>query len=339
MVSAIIPARNEEASIARAVESVAAQSEVDEVIVVNDQSTDQTGEILRELAARIPKLKVLSAGELPPGWAGKNHAVAVGAAAAEGDWLLFTDADTYHHLGSTRRALADAVDHSAVLVSYSPEQEMESFWERAMIPFVYGRLASRFSFAQVNDPRRPEAAANGQFLLILRDAYEAVGGHAAIASEILEDVALARRVKSQGYRIYFTAPMGIVRTRMYRTFRALWQGWTKNLYQLSGGNTKSVLLELAEVTPWFDAAAMVAIWLYLRAHTTTSLWLLPALLLVPVIRLHLQYGIRLYRNLYPVSYVQYYFPGLILYVAALMASWWKNTRGVVVWKGRAYPAS
>ena len=338
MVSAIIPARNEEASIARAVESVAAQAEVGEVIAVDDGSTDRTCEILRELSQRIPKLIILEAGDLPAGWTGKNHAAAVGAAAARGDWLLFTDADTYHHLGSTRRALADAVDRSALLVSYSPEQEVESFWERAMIPFVFGRLATRFSFAQVNDPKRPEAAANGQFVLILRDAYEAVGGHAAIASEILEDVALARRVKSQGYGIYFTAPMGIVRTRMYRSFGAMWQGWTKNLYLLAGGSAKSVLLELAEVVPWFDTAAMVAIWMYLRAHTSASLWLLPALLVVPFIRLHLQYGVRLYRNLYPVSYVQYYSPGLTLYVAALIASWWKNTRGEVVWKGRAYPA-
>jgi glycosyltransferase involved in cell wall biosynthesis len=338
LVSAIIPARNEEASIARAVESVAAQAELGEVIVVNDQSTDRTGEILLELAGRIPKLKVIDAGELPPGWVGKNHAVALGAAAAQGDWLLFTDADTYHHLGSTRRALADAVDHSAVLVSYSPEQEMESFWERAMIPFVYGRLSARFSFAEVNDPGRPEAGANGQFLLILRDAYDAVGGHEAIATEVLEDVALARLVKSQGFGIYFTAPMGIVRTRMYRSFGALWQGWTKNLYLLAGGSAKSALLELAEVFPLFEGAAMLALWLYLKWHTSVSAWLLPLLLLLPIIRLHLQYGIRLYRNLYPVSYVEYYLPGMMLYSAALIASWWNNTRGAVVWKGRAYPA-
>jgi glycosyltransferase involved in cell wall biosynthesis len=338
LISAIIPARNEEASIARAVESVAAQPEIGEVIVVNDQSTDRTAEILRELSQRIPKLTVLDAGDLPRGWVGKNHAVAVGAAAAQGEWLLFTDADTYHHLGSARRALADAVDHSAVLVSYSPEQEMETFWERAVIPFVYCRLGARFSFAQVNDPRRPEAAANGQFVLILRDAYEAVGGHAAIASEILEDVALARRVKSQGYGIYFTAPMGIVRTRMYRSFGALWQGWTKNLYLLAGGNAKGALLELAEVLPWFDVAAMLAIWTYVRAHAGASVWLLPLLLLLPLMRVHLQYGLQLYRNLYPVSYVQYCLPGMTFYSVALIVSWWRYARGGVVWKGRAYPA-
>ncbi len=338
MISAIIPARNEEASIARAVESVAAQPEIGEVIVVNDQSTDRTGEILRELSKRIPKLKVLNAGDLPLGWVGKNHAAAIGAVAATGDWLLFTDADTFHHLGAARRALADAVDHSAILVSYSPEQEMDSFWERAVIPFVYGRLASRYSFAQVNDPRRPEAAANGQFLLILRDAYEAVGGHAVIASEILEDVALARLVKSQGYGIYFTAPIGIVRARMYRSVGAMWQGWTKNLYLLAGGSAKAALLEMAEVLPWFDVSAMLAIWIYLRAHASASVWLLPLLLLLPIIRVHLQYGIQLYRNLYPVSYVQYCLPGMMFYCAAFIASWWKNAHGAVVWKGRAYPA-
>ena len=126
-----------------------------------------------------------------------------------------------------------------MLVSYSPEQEMESFWERALIPFVYCRLAARFSFARVNDPRHPDAAANGQFLLVLRDVYESLGGHTAIRGEILEDVALARRVKRAGYGIYFTAPVGMVRTRMYRSFGAMWQGWTKNLYPLMGGTPGS----------------------------------------------------------------------------------------------------
>src|ERR1700722_798207 len=170
MVSAIIPARNEEASIARAVESVAAQPEIGEVIVVNDQSTDGTGKIVRDLAKRISKLKILKTGDLPKGWLGKNYAVSIGAAAASGDWLLFTDADTYHLPGAARRALDDAADRDAALVSYSPEQEMESLAERALIPFVYCRLSSLYSFARVNDPARPDAAANGQFLLLRRDA-------------------------------------------------------------------------------------------------------------------------------------------------------------------------
>ncbi|MGA8408026.1 MAG: glycosyltransferase [Candidatus Acidiferrales bacterium] len=338
MVSAIIPARDEEASIARAVESVAAQPEIAEVIVVNDQSTDRTAEILADLATRIPQLKILNIDALPPGWVGKSYAVAVGAAAAQSDWLLFTDADTYHMPGSARRALNDAVDRNAVLVSYSPEQELDSFWERALIPFVYCRLSAKFSYAQVNDPARPEAAANGQFLLVLRDAYERVGGHAAISGEILEDVALARRMKQSGYAIYFTAPMGIVRTRMYRSFAAMWQGWTKNLYPLVGGSPVALFVELSEVLPWLEAGLLLLMWpIFLRARADVP-WGVALFVLVALLGRSLRYGADLYKNLYPFSLIKYYVPGVCLYTAALVASWWKNTRGAVVWKGRSYPA-
>src|SRR6185437_10145196 len=336
MVSAIIPARNEEASIARAVESVAAQAEVGEVIVVDDWSTDRTAAILEELSARVPKLRVVAAEPLPPGWTGKNHAVAIGAREAEGEWLLFTDADTDHGLGSARRALNDAVEHDAVMVSYSPEQELGSFWERALIPFVYCRLGARFSFARVNDPAKPDAAANGQFLLVLADAYAAVGGHGGVAGQVLEDVALARRLKQAGHRIYFTAPVGLVRTRMYRSFGAMWEGWTKNLYPLMGGSARSMLLELAEVAPWFEALALISIAVYASRRHGPSLWLVVLLAIAALAGRSARYGSELYRNLFPVSLIQYYVPAVCMYTAALVASWWRNTHGTVVWKGREY---
>src|SRR5580693_8654835 len=284
MVSAIIPARNEEDSIARAVESVATQPEIMEIIVVDDQSTDRTAAILAELAERIPKLKILHTRALPPGWVGKNYAVTRAADVAQGDWLLFTDADTCHMPGSARRALADAVDHNAVLVSYSPEQELGSFWERALVPFVYCRLCAKFTFARVNNPTLPDAAANGQFLMVLHDVYQKVGGHAAIADEILEDVALARSVKQAGYQIYFTAPIGTVRTRMYRSFSALWEGWTKNLYPLMGGTTKQALLELIEVFPVLEIIVLFLVWAFLPGTYRPPLLLLAALLLLAISR-------------------------------------------------------
>ncbi|MFZ3214516.1 MAG: glycosyltransferase [Candidatus Acidiferrales bacterium] len=338
MISAIIPARNEEASIARAVESVATQSEIAEIIVVDDQSTDGTAAILSELAARIPKLKILHTRALPDGWVGKNYAVTLGADIAQGEWLLFTDADTCHMPGSARRALADAVEHDAVLVSYSPEQELGSFWERALIPFVYCRLAAKFSFGRVNDSRLPDAAANGQFLMVLRDVYRKVGGHATIATEVLEDVALARRIKQAGYRIYFTAPIGIIRTRMYRSFPALWQGWTKNLYPLTGGSPGRALAELFEVFPLGELVAFFLVWLAVRGSHRESLVLLAVLLVAAVLLRCARFAQALYGNLYPVSYIKYYVAGTCLYSAALIASWWKNIRGSVVWKGRTYPS-
>jgi chlorobactene glucosyltransferase len=338
LISAIIPARNEEATIARTVESVSAQPEIGEVIVVNDQSTDQTGAILSELATRLPKLKVLSVDALPIGWIGKNYAASVGVAAASADWLLFTDADTYHYPGSARRALCDAVEHQAVLVSYSPEQEMETFWERAMIPFVYCRLAERFSFARVNDPRWPDAAANGQFLMVQRDVYHFVGGHAAVAGMVLEDVALACLVKQKCHGIYFTAPIGVVRTRMYRSFTAMWHGWTKNLYPLVGGDFKSLILELVEVFPAFEAGLLFLALLSFGAIGPALSVLLPALVVGSLLGRVIRYASVLDRNLYRARYIQYYLPGMVLYGAALIASWWKNTRGEIIWKGRAYPA-
>lgn len=309
------------------------------MIVVDDQSSDGTATVLRGLATRIAKLRVLASGELPRGWVGKNHAASVGAAAARGDWLLFTDADTFHLAGSARKALCDAADHDAALVSYSPEQEMATFWERTLIPFVYCRLAARFSFARINDRRLPDAAANGQFLMIRRDAYDVVGGHTAVAAEILEDVGLARRVKQRGFGIYFAAPSGVVRTRMYRSFGAMWQGWTKNLYPLMGASFPSLLFELLEASPLVEMTALLAIVVVYFAGFRSDL--LPAAAGVVVgmlISRNILHLAALHRNRYPVSYIRYYFTGAALYTAALVESWWKSKRGGVVWKGRTYPA-
>ncbi len=337
MVSVIIPARNEQFSIARTVESVALQHEVGEIIVVNDQSTDRTEEILAQLAQRIPKLRVLRTDELPARWVGKNYAASLGAAVASGDWLLFTDADTYHFQGSVGRSLADAADHEATLVSYSPEQEIETFWEKALIPFVYCRLAEKFAFARVNDPSQPDAAANGQFILIFRDVYEAVGGHTAVRRQILEDVALARRVKQAGYGIYFAAPTGVVRTRMYRSFAAMWEGWTKNLYLLAGGSVKTVAAELVAASPWLELALAVALLALLSAGAPRTLLVgLAGAVVGAIASRATSYASALYRNLYPLSYIQYCYLGSALYGAVLVGSWWKSTRAGVVWKGRVY---
>jgi len=336
LVSAIIPARNEEASIARAVESVASQPEIGEVIVVNDQSTDRTGEILTELASRILKLRVLAADTLPSGWTGKNYALSIGAASATGKWLLFTDADTLHLPGSTRKALADAREHEAALVSYSPEQEMETFWEKALIPVVYCKLASKFSYARVNDSDLPDAAANGQFLLIRRDAYEVIGGHAAVAPQLLEDVALAEIVKNSGHRIFFAAGVGVARTRMYRNFRALWEGWTKNLYALFPESNPDGFVMAATMLAAGAVSFFVASRFGVRAVLAPSLYygLLAAILFV----LHLRYLVLLRRNHFPLQYIGYMLAGEWLFMLLHGVSWWKTKYGSVTWKGRVYPA-
>ena len=225
-VSVIVPARNEEACLRTCLESLVSQAGVTfEIIVVDDGSTDGT----RSIADSFPQVRVIDPGPLPPGWTGKNNAVTAGARAAQGHWLLFTDADTVHKPGSLARAVAEAEQHHADLLSYSPEQEVHGFWERAVMPVIFAELASAYPPSKVNDPASPLAAANGQYLLFSREAYEAIGGHAAVATDLLEDVAIARLVKRSGRRVFFRYGGDAVRTRMYRSFAQLREGWTKNL--------------------------------------------------------------------------------------------------------------
>jgi len=329
-VSAIIPARNEERTIAEAVISVAEQPEIREVVVVNDQSSDGTGEILRRLAAGQPRLRVCEAGPLPAGWVGKNHAASLGAQKAACDWLLFTDADALHLPGSTARALAEANSRGADLVSYSPGQEMHTWWERALIPFVFCRLSQLYSYAAINDPDSPAAAANGQYLLIRRNVYEQIGGHAAVRDEVLEDVALARLAKSAGFRLHFAPGDQICRVRMYSSFQAMWEGWSKNLLPLVSWSGQRVTRELLSVMPWIPLLCL----LLTPWHIVFG-----ALGLLLLAGRHASYAALLRKNRFPLDSVLYYLVGVALYCAALLASDWGYARGKIAWKGREYPVA
>lgn len=326
-ITAVVPARDEEAVITACVESLAKQSEIMEIVVVNDRSTDGTAHVVRELAARIVKLKLLEAEEPPAGWVGKNHAATTGAQRASNAWLLFTDADVELEEGATGRALQIAQENDAALVSFSPEQITKKWYEKALIPFVYCRLARRFSFAQVNDPKSAAAAANGQFLLIRREVYEAVGGHARFAGEVLEDVALAATVKAAGYRLWFGSGKGIVRARMYRTFGAMWEGWKKNLYRLMGGTPWAAFREGESVFPWMPLLVIL-----LGIKFPMAMFAGVLLLLFR----QMNYGSELVRNQYPLSLIIYYLPAVFLYTGVLAASYRSHARGRVQWKGREY---
>jgi glycosyltransferase involved in cell wall biosynthesis len=327
IVSAIVPARNEEASIAACINSLAAQPEIIEIIAVNDQSSDRTAEILHGLAKNIPQLRVIDAPPPPPGWVGKNHAVSLGAQQATSPWLLFTDADAVLLEGAIAKALALATEKDAAFLSFSPEQELQTWYEKVLIPFIYLRLAQRFSFDEVNDPSSKSAAANGQFLMIAREAYDAVGGHAAIHNSVLEDVALARRVKSDGFRIWFASGFGIVRVRMYRSFSAMWEGWKKNLFQLMGGTTGSVFSEFESALPWMILVILI-IGIKLPIATFAGVILL-------LLR-QLTYGLALSRNHFPFKYIIYYLPAIFMYAGVLWASHESYAKGKVTWKGREY---
>ena len=339
-VSVIIPARNEEAAIATAVRSVAAQQGIAEILVVDDQSQDGTGAILEELKAEILLLRAIRIEALPEGWVGKPHALATGARLARGDWLLFTDADTEHLPGSLAALLARAESERADLLSVSPGQKTVTWWEKSVIPLIYSRLARLYRFDEVSDPQSSAAAANGQYLLIRREVYERAGGHEAVRNEILEDVELARRVKGAEGRLIFLPGAEWVVTRMYRSFAEMWRGWTKNLYLLYGRRLGRMLGTVAEL--WILDLAPPLVFLALcgvfamGGGSAESVLAAMAFLLIAVIR-QWRYAQDLARLGFEPRLASFQIPGAaLLGLLMLNSARVHRSGGRIEWKGRVY---
>ncbi|HET9177921.1 MAG TPA: glycosyltransferase [Terriglobia bacterium] len=341
-VSVIIPARNEELNIGRVVRSIAPQRRLREMIVVDDESTDRTAEILAGLEHEVPLLRTLRIKALPNGWTGKSHAAAAGAEQATGDWLLFTDADTEHLPGSLEAMLDRAAAENAALLSLSPGQQTPTWWEKAIIPFVFVQLARIFPFERISDPASPEAAANGQYLLVRRSVYNEVGGFEAVRGEILDDVALARRVKQGGGRLVFLPGAEWVRTRMYSNFRDMWQGWSKNLYLLYGRKLAPLLAALC-------AALLLDFLLPLGFLVLAALialgqdggWMVMALVVCFTGSILREWNYE--RSLIQLGFDSrlgaYQMPGAGLFALLLLNSVWAHrVAGSVRWKGRKYRA-
>ena len=328
-VSIIVPARNEEASLGDCLASLTAQTGVaSEIIVVDDGSTDRT----REIAQSFAGVRVTSPSPLPDGWTGKNNAVVAGAKEARGNWLLFTDADTVHLPGSLARALDEARTHQAALLSYSPEQVVVTFAERAVMPVVFAELAAQYPPHKVRDHNSGIVAANGQYILVRRDAYEAVGGHAAVATEILEDVALARLFRNAGQRVYFRYGGDAVRTRMYRTWPQLRDGWTKNLALLF---PRAGLLAFQSLFLWFVAwQALEALGFAISGAIIHHL----AWIGFAVLWLLVYWRIRAAHFSIANNFLAMVF-GLPMFAYLLVRSKKAHSDGQVSWKGRTYSAA
>lgn len=329
IVSVIVPARNEEASLHTCLQSLVSQKGVAfEIIVVDDHSTDRTREIASSFASQV--VRVIEANPLPKGWSGKNNAVIAGTRAAHGEWLLFTDADTIHLPGSLARSLQEANRRGVAMLSYSPEQMVQTFAEKAVMPVIFAELATTFRPAQVSDPKSPAAAANGQYILITREVYDAVGGHAAIASTLLEDVALARAVKRSGRKIFFRYGADAVRSRMYRTFAQLREGWTKNLALLFASTTRLATLRLIEFL-LIIASGAVTILTAVRGHQRPALL---AGVLAPIVYGFFLGRIRRAHFSWDASMLALF--GLPMFAYLLLRSKREHAKGSVNWKGRKY---
>jgi chlorobactene glucosyltransferase len=231
LVTAILPAKDEATNLGGCLESICRQTYPNlQVLVVDDRSTDETGAIAREHAARDSRIRVLSIVHLPPGWTGKTHAMQHAAQYARGSWLWFIDADTVHAPESLAALMQSARSNRASLVSVLPELRCESFWEQVVQPLAGITLMQSFPLHRVHDVRSRLAFANGQCILIERSVYEAAGGHAAVRDRFVEDIALAARVKARGVPIRVEVARGVITCRMYASFGQLVHGWSRILY-------------------------------------------------------------------------------------------------------------
>lgn len=230
LISVCVPARNEEINLRACIEAILSQTYPGfELIVLDDRSTDATPAILRELS-KDRRLNALIGLELPPGWAGKPFALHQACRMAHGVWLCFIDADTFLAPEALASCYAKAIETNADLFTVMTYQITGSFWEKVLMPLVMTALSVGFSPHKVNDPRRRDAVANGQFIMIKSSVYQALGGYERIKNQIVEDKAIAELVKSNGYRLIVADGKKLVRTRMYTSLPQMWEGWTKNIY-------------------------------------------------------------------------------------------------------------
>ena len=330
-VDVIIPARNEEDCIGRCVSSLVSQQGIDfRITVVDDGSSDRT----RQIAESFPEVRVLSVDDPPPGILGKSNALITGVRGSMAKWLLFTDADTAHYPGSLAAAVCEAEDRKVDLLSYSPEQEVKSLAEKALMPLVFADLVRTYPSERINDPADPAVAANGQYILVRRTVYETLGGHTAVGGNFLEDIELARLFKVSGHKIWFRYGAGVVRTRMYRSFRALCEGWTKGL-TLAFRDPLVLAARRGVEFLIIVLALMSAVTLLAGQEVATGL-----VLLAIALALYGSFLIRVRRAHFPWSANLMSLLGLPLFVSLLLRSYiHSNMRGEVTWKGRKYGQS
>jgi chlorobactene glucosyltransferase len=340
LVSVIVPARNEARNIDACVRSILGTTWPRmEVIVVNDHSSDGTGEIARAVAATDARVKVIDNPELLAGWFGKQWACHNGAHVAKGAFMLFTDADTRHGPELLARSMNAMHERHADLFTVAGLQVMGTFWERLLQPQIFGMLLARFGGTErVSRSTNPYSkVANGQFILVRRAAYDRAGGHEAVRGHVAEDMRLAQEWTRLGYSVQMLAGLDHMSTRMYEGFDEIWRGWGKNVWAAGrdtmppGAALQAVYRVLGPLTPLWEVAPAFAIVLALVGAVPAAVGVWGAVTYT-VITLFWIIVRRAFRA--PAWYAFLHPIGAGVVTALLVRASWRGS--LVEWKGREY---
>jgi chlorobactene glucosyltransferase len=341
-ITVIIPARDEEVNIGRCLRSLLAQdypADRLKVLVIDDHSADGTAAIVRAIAAGHPQVSLLSSPKLPPRWTGKSHACWIGARAAapESEWLCFLDADVWGEPPLLSSAVHAAVAQKLDLLSLAPRQELGSFAERLMLPCGLILLSFLQDLREVQARTGSAVTATGQFMLIRRDAYQAVGGHAAVSNVICEDLELARLLKQSGRSVLLMGGDALIATRMYTGWRTLWPGFAKNLVDTLGGPRATLIFTpLAVILAWAALAVPIVAAAAYWQGAPGALVALALALLGSAAAFGLHVAATFYFRI-PFWYGLVFPLGYTLGAAMAFDSVRRRLTGRVIWKGRIYP--
>ena len=341
----VIPAFNEAHNIAECLGSVLASAPPCRdwsVVVVDDESTDATVENAIRAGSTASRFRLIKAGPRPADerWVGKNWACSKAVEQVSSDWLLFIDADVRLKPDALQRSLAQAVDEHADLLSLAPRLSCGCLAEWMVQPIMASLLGLGFPILETNDPESPVAFAAGPFMLFKASTYECIGGHRALAGEVVEDLALARAIKAGGYRLSYLLGLDAVDLRMYADLAALWEGWTKNWFiGLDRDPGKAIGAALVVVlmftAPWLLLlTSLVLLWLQ-PVLSVAWLWLMALAGLAIVQQLLLRLWTRSTFDV-PIRYWYLMGVGGLLVGAIGPVSIWRTRTGRGwTWKGRA----
>lgn len=341
----VIPAFNEAHNIADCLGSVLASAPPCRdwsVVVVDDESTDATVENAIRAGSTASRFRLIKAGPRPADerWVGKNWACSKAVEQVSSDWLLFIDADVRLKPDALQRSLAQAVDEHADLLSLAPRLSCGCLAEWMVQPIMASLLGLGFPILETNDPESPVAFAAGPFMLFKASTYECIGGHRALAGEVVEDLALARAIKAGGYRLSYLLGLDAVDLRMYADLAALWEGWTKNWFiGLDRDPGKAIGAALVVVlmftAPWLLLlTSLVLLWLQ-PVLSVAWLWLMALAGLAIVQQLLLRLWTRSTFDV-PIRYWYLMGVGGLLVGAIGPVSIWRTRTGRGwTWKGRA----